>query len=90
MFLKPEDIEHVRVSSLLSLVANTGLGLVSQPHRPARRHNGIAMIYVSLGSFKEPLAFIYYYYYYYYYYYVQHSNLGFMKTRQMSLKCKEF
>jgi hypothetical protein len=29
MFLKPEDIENVRVSSLLSLVANTGLGLVS-------------------------------------------------------------
>ena len=58
------------------------------------------MIYVSLGSFKEPLACIYYYYYYYYVQhsnlpfccasYVQHSNLGFMKTRQMSLKCKEF
>ena len=29
MFLKPEDCEKVRVSSLLSLVANTGLGLVS-------------------------------------------------------------
>jgi hypothetical protein len=29
MFLKPEDVEHLRVSSLLSLVANTGLGLVS-------------------------------------------------------------
>jgi hypothetical protein len=29
MFLNPEDLEHVRVSSLLSLVANTGLGLVS-------------------------------------------------------------
>jgi hypothetical protein len=32
MFLKPEDIENVRVSSLLSLVAivaNTGLGFVS-------------------------------------------------------------
>jgi hypothetical protein len=28
MFLKPEDLENVRVSSLLSLVANTGLGLV--------------------------------------------------------------
>ena len=28
-FLKPEDLESVRVSSLLSLVANTGLGLVS-------------------------------------------------------------
>ena len=27
MFLKPEDLEKVRVSSLLSLVANTGLGL---------------------------------------------------------------
>jgi hypothetical protein len=25
------------------------------------------MIYVSLGSFKEPLAYVYYYYYYYYY-----------------------
>jgi hypothetical protein len=29
MFLKPEDIEKVRVSSLLSLVANIGLGSVS-------------------------------------------------------------
>jgi hypothetical protein len=29
MFLKPEDLENVRVSSLLSLVVNTGLGLVS-------------------------------------------------------------
>jgi hypothetical protein len=29
MFIKPEDLENVRVSSLLSLVANTGLGLVS-------------------------------------------------------------
>jgi hypothetical protein len=28
MFLKSEDLEKVRVSSLLSLVANTGLGLV--------------------------------------------------------------
>jgi hypothetical protein len=27
MFLKPEDLEKVRVSSLLSLVANTGLSL---------------------------------------------------------------
>jgi hypothetical protein len=29
MFLKPEDLKKVRVSSLLSLVANTGLGLIS-------------------------------------------------------------
>jgi hypothetical protein len=29
MFLKPEDLKKVRVDSLLSLVANTGLGLVS-------------------------------------------------------------
>jgi hypothetical protein len=29
MFLKPEDLENVKVSSLLSLVANNGLGLVS-------------------------------------------------------------
>ena len=29
MFLKPEDLKNVKVSSLLSLVANTGLGLVS-------------------------------------------------------------
>jgi hypothetical protein len=27
MFLKPEDLEKVRVSSLLSLVTNTELGL---------------------------------------------------------------
>jgi hypothetical protein len=29
MFLKPEDLQNVRVSSLLSLVANTRLGLIS-------------------------------------------------------------
>jgi predicted Zn-ribbon and HTH transcriptional regulator len=29
MFSKPEDLQNVRVSSLLSLVANTGLGLIS-------------------------------------------------------------
>jgi hypothetical protein len=29
MFLKPEELENVRMSSLLSLVAITGLGLVS-------------------------------------------------------------
>jgi hypothetical protein len=29
MFLKPEDLDKLRVGSLLSLVANTGLGLVS-------------------------------------------------------------
>jgi predicted Zn-ribbon and HTH transcriptional regulator len=29
MFIKPEDLENVRVSSLLSLVASTGLGLIS-------------------------------------------------------------
>jgi hypothetical protein len=28
MFLKPEDLHKVRVGSLLSLVANIGLGLV--------------------------------------------------------------
>jgi hypothetical protein len=44
MFLKPEDLEKMRVSSLLSLVANTGLDLVSQPHRPARRYNGTVII----------------------------------------------
>jgi hypothetical protein len=44
MFLKPEDLENVRVSSLLSLVASTWLGLISLPHGPERRHNGTAMI----------------------------------------------
>jgi hypothetical protein len=29
MFLKPEDLEKVRVGSLLSLVGTTGLGLVA-------------------------------------------------------------
>jgi hypothetical protein len=29
MFLKPEDVEKVRAGSLLSLVANKALGLVS-------------------------------------------------------------
>jgi hypothetical protein len=44
MLLKPEDQEKVRVGSLLSVVANTGLGLVSQPHKLARRYNGAVMI----------------------------------------------
>jgi hypothetical protein len=29
MFLKPEDLKNMRVSSLLSLVVNIGLGFVS-------------------------------------------------------------
>jgi hypothetical protein len=59
MLLKPEDLQEVKVSSLLSLVANTGLGLVSSPHEKAeeaRRYNGTGMIYVSLGIIMEPLA----------------------------------
>ena len=44
MFLKPQDLQTMRVGSLLSLVANTGLGLVSQPHQPAMRCNGTVMI----------------------------------------------
>ena len=44
MFLKPEDLEKVRVSSLLSLVASTGCGLVTYPHKPARRYNGTILI----------------------------------------------
>ena len=43
-------------TSLLSLVANTGLGLVSQTHKPVSRYNGTGMIYVSLGSVMEPLS----------------------------------
>jgi hypothetical protein len=59
MLLKPEDLQEVKVSSLLSVVTNTGLGLVSSPHEEAeeaRRHNGTGMIYVSLGIIMEPLA----------------------------------
>jgi hypothetical protein len=44
MFLKPEDLEKVRVGSLLSLVANTRLSLIAKPHGPARRYNGTVMI----------------------------------------------
>jgi hypothetical protein len=44
MFLKPEDLENIRVSSLLSLVVNTGLGLVSQPQKLVMRYNGTVMI----------------------------------------------
>ena len=43
-FLKPEDLENVRVGSLLSLVANTVLGLFLSPHKSARRYNGTMMI----------------------------------------------
>jgi hypothetical protein len=55
MFLKPEDLEKVRMGSLLSLVTNTGLGLVSQPHKPARRYSGTILIKVLLGSVMESL-----------------------------------
>jgi hypothetical protein len=44
MFLKPEDLEKVRVCSLLSLVANTGLGLISYPHKLVMRYNGTVLI----------------------------------------------
>jgi hypothetical protein len=54
MFLKPEDLENVRVGSLLSLVANKRLCLIFSRHESARRYNEI--IWVSLGSAIEPLA----------------------------------
>jgi hypothetical protein len=37
MFLKPEDLENVRLSSLLRLVANTGLSLAWPPNLIDRR-----------------------------------------------------
>jgi hypothetical protein len=40
MFLKPEDLEKVRVDSLLNPVTNTGLG----SHEPARRYSRTVMI----------------------------------------------
>jgi hypothetical protein len=57
MFLKPEDLKKSEGE---------------QPIKPSGQHrarlNGTVMIYVSLGSFKEPLTYVYYYYYYCYYY----------------------
>jgi hypothetical protein len=55
MFQKSEDLEKVRVSSLLSLVTNTGLGLVStsQTGEEIQRKKNDP---VSLGSVQEPLA----------------------------------
>jgi hypothetical protein len=35
MFSRPEGLEKLRVSSLLSLVANTALGLFSEPQETA-------------------------------------------------------
>ena len=56
MFLRSEGLEKVKVSSLLSLVANTGLGLAGQLHKPARRYNGTVIIYVSIGAVMESLS----------------------------------
>jgi hypothetical protein len=68
MFLKPEDLENVRVSSLLSLVANTGLGLVSLTSRTGEEtqwnNTDLGIVRVRYGT----PCLIYYYYYYYYYY----------------------
>jgi hypothetical protein len=56
MLLKPEDLEKVRMSSLLSLVANAGLRLVSELRTPPRRYNGTILIWVSLRSVMESPA----------------------------------
>jgi hypothetical protein len=44
MFLRPEELEKVRVSSLLSLVASTVLGFAPYAHEPARRYSGTEMM----------------------------------------------
>ena len=44
MFLNPEDVEKVRVGSLLSQVAKRGLGLFLYPHEAGRRYNETVMI----------------------------------------------
>ena len=73
MFLMTKDLENMRVNGLISLVANTRLGIILQPHlTTASRYYGSIKIYVSLRTIIEPLIFFYYcynYYYYYYYYY---------------------
>ena len=57
MFLMTKDLENMRVNGLKSLVANTRLGTICQPHfKTARRYYGSIKIYVSLGTIIEPLA----------------------------------
>jgi hypothetical protein len=67
MFLKPKDLENTRVNGLISLVANTRLGIILQPHfKIARRCKGTIKIYVSFGIIMEPLALFLLLNYYYY------------------------
>jgi hypothetical protein len=53
MFLKPEDLENVRASSLLSLVAKTGFGLVSSSYTGEeiqRNSNDLGVVRVRQGT----------------------------------------
>ena len=55
-FLMTKDLENMRVNGLISLVANTRLGIIHQPHfKRARRCYGCIKIYISLGTIIEPL-----------------------------------
>jgi hypothetical protein len=69
MFLKPKDLAKVRVSSLLSLVTNTGLGLVSYPHKTSMdiqwNKTDLGIVRVHYGT----SHYLYYYYYYHHHYY---------------------
>ena len=62
MFVKPEDLEKVRVGSLLSLVANTGIGLVSASRTTQEiqwNSNDLGIVRVRYGTIRY---FPYYYY----------------------------
>ena len=52
MFLKPEDLDNIRVS----LVANIRHSLLV-PSKIVRRYNGTTKIYVALGNIMEPLDY---------------------------------
>lgn len=57
MFLTSKDLVHMRVSGLISLVANTRLGIIPQPHfKKARKYNGSIQMYMRVGSIMEPLS----------------------------------
>ena len=69
MFLKPDDLENVCMSSLLSLVANSGLGLVSLTSWTGEdtqwNNNDLGFARVLPGTPRFYLLLLHYYYYYY-------------------------
>ena len=51
VFLRPSDLENMTANGLISLVANSRLGVLSEPYfKTARRYSRTVKICVSLGK----------------------------------------